>query len=248
MLGLVPQEPYPLGSRVREVPLNLTPIDVEQKAFTQALRGYQMDEVDDFLDEVVATLRSYEQRLREAQDKIRAVESAPAGTQAGAVGDESEISRAILTAQRTADRMLADARAEAETILKQAEAETSAALERRDAERSRLDGEVSGMRDLVGSLRSQLVALATAVGGHVDEMDSNLQSTSRSLAPMADAAETAEVAEIAAGADEGENTEADAPTFSDIFGGNEEVDITDSELVAAEPEVARASSRPWERG
>ncbi|MGH9892832.1 MAG: DivIVA domain-containing protein, partial [bacterium] len=48
--------------------MNLTPIDVEQKAFTQALRGYQMDEVDDFLDEVVATLRSYEQRLREAQD------------------------------------------------------------------------------------------------------------------------------------------------------------------------------------
>ena len=30
--------------------MELTPIDVEQKAFTQALRGYQMDEVDDFLD------------------------------------------------------------------------------------------------------------------------------------------------------------------------------------------------------
>ncbi len=33
--------------------MELTPNDVEQKAFTQALRGYQMDEVDDFLDEIV---------------------------------------------------------------------------------------------------------------------------------------------------------------------------------------------------
>ena len=47
--------------------MELTPIDVEQKAFTQALRGYQMDEVDDFLDEIVTALRGYDQRLRDTQ-------------------------------------------------------------------------------------------------------------------------------------------------------------------------------------
>ena len=211
--------------------MNLTPIDVEQKAFTQALRGYQMDEVDDFLDEVVSTLRSYEQRLREAQDKIRAVESAPAGSSVAAAGDETEISRAILTAQRTADRMLVEARAEAETIRQSAEAETNAALERRDAERSRLDGEVSGMKNLVGSLRNQLAALASAVSGHVDEMDNNLHSTSAGLAPVVE--DTSEVADIAADVEEAVGTEelvdGDAPTFSDIFPGDE-VDITDDQL------------------
>ncbi len=226
--------------------MNLTPIDVEQKAFTQALRGYQMDEVDDFLDEVVSTLRSYEQRLREAQDKIRAVESAPAGSSVAAVGDETEISRAILTAQRTADRMLVEARGEAETIRQRAEAETNAALERRDAERGRLDGEVSGMKSLVGSLRNELAALANAISSQVDEMDSNINATSASLAPVADTAETAEIEAEEAVAVE-ESVEADAPTFSDIFPGDE-VDITDDQLAAAAPEVARASSRPWERG
>ena len=30
----------------------LTPIDVQQKTFATALRGYDLDEVDDFLDAV----------------------------------------------------------------------------------------------------------------------------------------------------------------------------------------------------
>jgi cell division initiation protein len=219
--------------------LNLTPIDVEQKAFTQALRGYQMDEVDDFLDEVVATLRSYEQRLREAQDKIRALESDTSSRG----GDESEISRAIITAQRSADRLLAEARAEAETIRGQAEAETAAALKKRDDEQTRLQGEVSSMRDLVGSLRSKLSALAAAVTGEVDDMEDNLSQVAATLAssPKSDD-DTTEIVEA-------ENKADESPSFGDIFPASaNEVDITD-DVFESEPEpVARVSARPWERG
>ncbi|HEY7583629.1 MAG TPA: DivIVA domain-containing protein [Acidimicrobiia bacterium] len=219
--------------------MNLTPIDVEQKAFTQALRGYQMDEVDDFLDEVVATLRSYEQRLREAQDKIRALESDTSSRG----GDESEISRAIITAQRSADRLLAEARAEAETIRGQAEAETAAALKKRDDEQNRLQGEVSSMRDLVGSLRSKLSALAAAVTGEVDDMEDNLSQVAATLAssPKSDD-DTTEIVEA-------ENKADESPSFGDIFPASaNEVDITD-DVFESEPEpVARVSARPWERG
>jgi cell division initiation protein len=219
--------------------LNLTPIDVEQKAFTQALRGYQMDEVDDFLDEVVATLRSYEQRLREAQDKIRALESDTSSRG----GDESEISRAIITAQRSADLLLAAARAEAETIRGQAEAETAAALKKRDDEQNRLQGEVSSMRDLVGSLRSKLSALAAAVTGEVDDMEDNLSQVAATLAssPKSDD-DTTEIVEA-------ENKADESPSFGDIFPASaNEVDITD-DVFESEPEpVARVSARPWERG
>ena len=57
----------------------LTPIDVQQKTFGTALRGYDLDEVDDFLDEVVTTLKSYEERLTEAQNRITALEADLAG-------------------------------------------------------------------------------------------------------------------------------------------------------------------------
>lgn len=219
--------------------MNLTPIDVEQKAFTQALRGYQMDEVDDFLDEVVATLRSYEQRLREAQDKIRSLESDT--TTRG--GDESEISRAIITAQRSADRLLAEARSEAETIRGQAEAETAAAVKKRDDEQNRLEGEVAGMRDLVGSLRAKLSALAAAVTSEVEDMEDNLSQTSTTLARSTESDdETTEIAEAQNQADE-------SPSFGDIFpGGASEVDITDDVFETGSEPVARVSARPWERG
>jgi cell division initiation protein len=222
--------------------LNLTPIDVEQKAFTQALRGYQMDEVDDFLDEVVATLRSYEQRLREAQDKIRALESDTSSRG----GDESEISRAIITAQRSADRLLTEARTEAEAIRGQAEADTAAALKRRDEEKDRLHGEVLGMRELVGSLRAKLTELAAAVTTEIDQMDDNLSQTVSTLSGSGGnesntiELEDAEIEEVAG----------DTPSFSDIFpaqAGTREVDITD-EVFEPEPEIARVSARPWERG
>jgi cell division initiation protein len=221
--------------------LNLTPIDVEQKAFTQALRGYQMDEVDDFLDEVVATLRSYEQRLREAQDKIRALESDT--TSRG--GDESEISRAIITAQRSADRLLTEAKAEAEAIRGQAEADTAAALKRRDEEKDRLQGEVSGMRDLVGSLRARLSELAAAVTSEVDQMEDNLSQTLSTLGSSGGKdSDTTEVEDAKI-----EEVAGDTPSFSDIFPGQAgtEVDITD-DVFEPEPEIARVSGRPWERG
>jgi DivIVA domain-containing protein len=45
----------------------LTAADVEQKTFSTALRGYDLDEVDDFLDEIVATIRALNEELEEAR-------------------------------------------------------------------------------------------------------------------------------------------------------------------------------------
>ncbi len=236
--------------------MNLTPIDVEQKAFTQALRGYQMDEVDDFLDEVVGTLRSYEQRLREAHDKIRVLETEATPTQRG--GDESEISRAILTAQRTADRLLADARSEAESIRAEGEAENSRLAARRDSERNRLQSEVSSMSELVNNLRTSLGALTIAIGNQVDDMDAEIVSASAELGQPDDVTELTDqnVAEeellddfdSMSAADDVDVTSDETldddtpPTFSDIF-PEPEVDLR-----KASEAKARVTSRPWERG
>ena len=71
----------------------LTPIDVQQKTFGTALRGYDLDEVDDFLDEVVTSLREYEEKLESANGRIAELEA-----RAGDQGDDaSAISRAFVT-------------------------------------------------------------------------------------------------------------------------------------------------------
>src|SRR5690606_9878839 len=109
----------------------LTPIDIQQKTFGPELRGYNMDEVDDFLDEVVATLKDYDQRVRDAQDRIRALE-AEIATRGE---DETAISRALVAAQKQADTMLSEAREEAEAIRNEAHDESDRLRSERDAER-----------------------------------------------------------------------------------------------------------------
>jgi cell division initiation protein len=83
----------------------LTPIDVQQKTFGTALRGYDLDEVDDFLDEVVTSLKDYEQRLRDAQERIATLEIEVTDR-----GDaEGAIARALVAAQRSADSIMTTA-------------------------------------------------------------------------------------------------------------------------------------------
>jgi DivIVA domain-containing protein len=147
----------------------LTPDDVQSKEFlTVRLReGYDMQEVDQFLDEVETELR----RLYEENDRLRAQLSQAAegpsegggaaiaaATAAGlsetgvqrAISDPSEAPQAalkILThAQKTADDLVDDARAQSEAMVSSAMAE---------AERVRTDSEAAAEK-----LRSETTAEA----------------------------------------------------------------------------------------
>ena len=252
--------------------MDLTPNDVEQKAFTQALRGYQMDEVDDFLDEIVTTLRSYDQRLRDAQDKIRALETDAVSRG----GDETTISRAILVAQRSADALLAEARVEADRIKHSAKAETESLTAERDLERNRLQAEVDGMRERVSGLRAALTTLASAIRSQVGDMEAEIADAEGHLSPMV-SAEPAPLENPAADVileDEDDPTPrfeiADRDPADDSDDSDDRDDADDADDVANESEhrprsidlsepdedddfdtdevVTRVSARPWERG
>ncbi len=126
----------------------LTPTDVANKQFRIAFRGYSLDEVDAFLDEVETELT----RLlrdnagvgdRPAAAPLAAAASTPAPVPAaahaaplgGMEGQEAAL-RTLLLAQRTADEAIAEARAEAAQIVTAAreEAETTLTSAREEAE------------------------------------------------------------------------------------------------------------------
>lgn len=217
--------------------MNLTPIDVEQKAFTQALRGYQMDEVDDFLDEVVSTLRGYEQRLRDSQEKIRALEADVANRG----GDESAISRAFVAAQRSADAMVAEAEAEAEKIRQRAMAENDELLAKRDAERSQHLVEVAGMKERMVALRVRLGELTSAIGTDIEQIDSELSGAHSDL--------VAELEEANPSSDHDDETSEESPEAEESL---KSLDLSDEDELPeqsfVEEGASRTSSRPWERG
>lgn len=147
----------------------LTPSEVEQKTFSTALRGYDLNEVDDFLDDVVMTIRDLQEELAEAKTSKKTT----AATPSPAV-DASAVGRALIAAQEAADAILADARAEAETIIADARTEAETWSTERDAKKAAADAEIEELDRHISSVRSQLAVLATAVADRLDEMDEAL--------------------------------------------------------------------------
>jgi DivIVA domain-containing protein len=119
----------------------LTPLDIQHKEFTKAMRGYAMHEVDTFLDQVTEEFTRMQDeiaRLREQASSaappqpVPVVQQAPpppppqpqpvaAEARSGAGGEEA-IARALVMAQRMADQTVEEAKVKAKSMVAEAEA------------------------------------------------------------------------------------------------------------------------------
>jgi DivIVA domain-containing protein len=89
-------------------PKHITPVEIQQKEFRVAMRGYHEQDVDQFLDDVteeVARLHAENRRLREELES--------AGTRRLDVAGAQEAESILRSAREEADRLLAEARARA---------------------------------------------------------------------------------------------------------------------------------------
>ncbi|MBW3666767.1 MAG: DivIVA domain-containing protein [Actinobacteria bacterium] len=152
----------------------LTPSDIEQKTFSTALRGYDLDEVDDFLDEVVSSIRDLQEELAEARSS--------AAKSPEPVADESAVGRALIAAQSAADqilaaarddadRALANAKEEADRLITEAQEQAEEFVAERDSKKAQAEAEMQALSEHVSNIRTQLALLATAVADKLDEMD-----------------------------------------------------------------------------
>src|SRR6266508_3968648 len=119
----------------------LTPLDIQHKEFTKAMRGYAMHEVDTFLDQIT-------EQCTPAQDEIARLREQAANTQVGApavvmptpqapppppppqhqaapqatssAGGEEAIARALVMAQRMADQTVEEAKVKAKSMVAEA--------------------------------------------------------------------------------------------------------------------------------
>ncbi|HEU5112768.1 MAG TPA: DivIVA domain-containing protein [Acidimicrobiia bacterium] len=155
----------------------ITPADIEKKTFSTALRGYDLDEVDDFLDEMVVAVRELEEELARAKERVAQLENDPEAMAVAAAApappgpDESAVGRALIAAQAAADRMLEEARTEADQIVGGARSEADTFAMERDQKKAAVDAEMAEMTGLVAGVRNKLAVLATTVADKLDEMD-----------------------------------------------------------------------------
>lgn len=95
----------------------LSPLDIHNKEFTKSFRGYDEDEVNSFLDQII---KDYEITIRERNDleqKVKELEE-----KIGHFSNiEDTLNRSILVAQETAEEVKSNARKESKLIIKEAE-------------------------------------------------------------------------------------------------------------------------------
>ncbi|NGZ73890.1 DivIVA domain-containing protein [Saccharibacillus alkalitolerans] len=95
----------------------LTPLDIHNKEFSRRLRGYDEDEVNEFLDQVI---KDYESVIRENKDLLHRMASMEERLN-HFMNLEETLSKTIIVAQEAADEVRGNAKKEAQLVVKEAE-------------------------------------------------------------------------------------------------------------------------------
>ncbi|MGI6155372.1 MAG: DivIVA domain-containing protein [Enterococcus sp.] len=95
----------------------LTPLDIQNKSFSTKMRGYEKDEVDDFLDmivrdyeEVIQKNREMDKALKHAEEKLEYFNEL-----------KDALNQSIIVAQDTADKVKSSASKESEVLVTSAQ-------------------------------------------------------------------------------------------------------------------------------
>ncbi|SDG95659.1 cell division initiation protein [Alteribacillus persepolensis] len=95
----------------------LTPLDIHNKEFTRGFRGYDEDEVNEFLDQVI---KDYENVIREKNELFGKVDELEERLEHFSNIEET-LNKSILVAQESAEEVRQNAKKEAQLIIKEAE-------------------------------------------------------------------------------------------------------------------------------
>lgn len=163
----------------------LTTEDVLNKKFqyVKFREGYDQDEVDEFLDEVVSTIYSLQMENQDLKEKLEAAErrvaelsnsdfspaEAPAPAAPALTGpqDAESATSMLALAQRVHDeyvrdgeeqsaKIIAEANAERESIIADAQKQKDSLLNQLEQERELLENKINGLRTFESEYRSNL--------------------------------------------------------------------------------------------
>lgn len=133
----------------------LTAQDVHDKQFklVRQTTGYDMDEVDAFLDEVEAELGRLHEQVAAGSPSSGGDE--PAGDSAVEQG-ATQAARLLELAQRTADEHLAEARRQAEALTVELQQQARDAVAALESQRGELEARVAKLRAFETDIRTRL--------------------------------------------------------------------------------------------
>ena len=120
----------------------ITPLDIQQHQFKLKFRGFDVQEVDSFLEDVAEAFESLLREKQQGEEQLRRLKNENKGYRER----EETFKRAMLHSQKVLEQMKANARKSAELIIADAEIKAEKILNRAHNRLSQLHEDIAELR------------------------------------------------------------------------------------------------------
>ena len=161
--------------------MNITPLDIQQQKFKTRIRGFDVREVDAFLEHVANVFESMKRNHKDMQEEVRRLEIEIQGYRKR----EETFKRALLNSQKVLDQMKDNARKSAELIIAESEVKAEKILNNAHNRLAQLHEDISELKRQrtqievqIGSIveaHSKLLELSKEGAKTMDEEDAKLK-------------------------------------------------------------------------
>jgi len=161
--------------------MNITPLDIQQQKFKTRIRGFDVREVDAFLEQMANVFESLQRTHKDRQEEVRRLELEIQGYRKR----EETFKRALLNSQKVLDQMKDNALKSAELIIAEAEVKAEKILNNAHNRLAQLHEDISELKRQrtqievqIGSIveaHSKLLELSKEGAKAIDEEDAKLK-------------------------------------------------------------------------
>ncbi len=137
--------------------MQITPLDIRQQKFSIKFRGFDIHEVDLFLEQMAETLELLQQAHDRLQDKLRRARAECKGYRER----EDTFKRAMLTSQKAIEQMKENARKSGELIVAEAEVKADKIL-------NKAHSRFAGLQEDIAELKRQRVQMEVQIGSVIE--------------------------------------------------------------------------------
>ncbi|MBW2432169.1 MAG: DivIVA domain-containing protein [Deltaproteobacteria bacterium] len=122
--------------------MKITPLDIQQQQFKTRFRGFDIREVDAFLEQMAETFETLQKTNQSLNDEVRRLELEIQGYRKR----EETFKRALLNSQKVLDQMKDNARKSAELIIAEAEVKAEKILNKAHNRLAQLHEDISELK------------------------------------------------------------------------------------------------------
>jgi cell division initiation protein len=138
--------------------MKVTPLDIQQQQFKTRFRGFDIREVDTFLEQMAETVENLQKKNQNLGDEVRRLELEIQGYRKR----EETFKRALLNSQKVLDQMKDNARRSAELIIAEAEVKAEKILNKAHNRLAQLHEDITELKRQRTQIEVQISSIIEA--------------------------------------------------------------------------------------